>query len=87
MRITRVYASKEARNGTVAFSADQGMEAGLKQLDPLLVQPAWGNAHQPDEARRFPNPTSSPFIARHEKQSYQCHCEAGFAPVRSQGGN
>jgi len=40
MRITRVYASKEARNGTVAFSADQGMEAGLKQLDPLLVQPA-----------------------------------------------
>lgn len=36
MRITQVYASKEARDGAVASGADQGMEAGFKQLDALL---------------------------------------------------
>ena len=39
MRITQVYVSKDARDGAVASGADQGMEAGFKQLDALLAQP------------------------------------------------
>jgi uncharacterized protein YndB with AHSA1/START domain len=40
MRITQVYPSKEARDGAVASGAEQGMEAGFRQLDALLAQPA-----------------------------------------------
>jgi len=40
MRITQVYASKEARDGAVASGAEQGMEAGFTQLDSLLAQSA-----------------------------------------------
>lgn len=40
MRITQVYASKEARDGAVASGAGEGMEACYKQLDTLLAQPA-----------------------------------------------
>ncbi|MGH7133368.1 MAG: SRPBCC domain-containing protein [Phycisphaerales bacterium] len=40
MRITQVYVSKEARDGAVASGMEQGMEAGYKQLDALLAQPA-----------------------------------------------
>lgn len=40
MRITQVYASKEARDNAVASGMDQGMEAGYKQLDAVLAQPA-----------------------------------------------
>lgn len=38
MRITQVYVSKEARDGAVASGADQGMEAGFKQLDAFLAE-------------------------------------------------
>jgi uncharacterized protein YndB with AHSA1/START domain len=38
LRITQVYISKEARDGALASGADQGMEAGFKQLDALLAQ-------------------------------------------------
>ncbi len=38
MRITQVYTSKEARDGAVASGADQGMEAGFKQLDAVLAK-------------------------------------------------
>jgi uncharacterized protein YndB with AHSA1/START domain len=40
MRITQVYVSKEARDGAVASGMEQGMEAGYKQLDAVLAQPA-----------------------------------------------
>ena len=40
MRITQVYDSKEARDGAVASGMDEGMEAGFKQLDAFLAQPA-----------------------------------------------
>lgn len=39
MRITQVYASKEARDGALASGMDQGMEACYKQLDAVLDQP------------------------------------------------
>lgn len=39
MRITQVYVSKEARDGSLASGMDQGMEAGFRQLDALLAQP------------------------------------------------
>jgi hypothetical protein len=38
MRITPIYALKEARDGAIASGMDQDMEAGYKQLDGLLVQ-------------------------------------------------
>ncbi len=37
MRITQVHASKEARDGAVASGAEEGMEAGFKQLDALFA--------------------------------------------------
>jgi uncharacterized protein YndB with AHSA1/START domain len=40
MRITQVYASKEARDDAVASGMEQCMEAGYKQLDTVLAQPA-----------------------------------------------
>ncbi|MBY0313611.1 MAG: SRPBCC domain-containing protein [Phycisphaerales bacterium] len=40
MRITQVYASKEARDGAVASGASEGMEACYRQLDELLAQRA-----------------------------------------------
>ena len=40
MRITQAYDSKEARDGAIASGMDQGMEAGYKQLDAMLAQPA-----------------------------------------------
>ena len=40
MRITQVYDSKDARDGAIASGMDQGMEAGYKQMDALLAQPA-----------------------------------------------
>jgi uncharacterized protein YndB with AHSA1/START domain len=40
LRITQVYASKEARDGAVASGMEQGMEAGFKQLDAVLALPA-----------------------------------------------
>jgi uncharacterized protein YndB with AHSA1/START domain len=38
MRITQVYASKEARDGALATGMDEGMEAGYRQLDAVLAQ-------------------------------------------------
>lgn len=38
MRITQEYASKADRDGALASGMDQGMEAGYKQLDELLVR-------------------------------------------------
>ncbi|HEX5051781.1 MAG TPA: SRPBCC family protein [Planctomycetota bacterium] len=43
MRITQTYDSKEARDGAISSGADQGMEAGYKQLDALLAQPVQGS--------------------------------------------
>ena len=40
MRITQVYDSKEDRDGAIASGMDQGMEAGYRQLDAMLAQPA-----------------------------------------------
>jgi uncharacterized protein YndB with AHSA1/START domain len=40
MRITQAYDSKDARDGALASGMDQGMEAGYKQLDAVLAQPA-----------------------------------------------
>ena len=40
MRITQAYDSKAARDGAVESGMDQGMEAGYKQLDAVLAQPA-----------------------------------------------
>jgi len=40
MRITQTYDSKDARDGALASGMDQGMEAGYKQLDALVAQPA-----------------------------------------------
>lgn len=40
MRITQVYVSKEARDGAVASGMEEGMEAGFKNLDAVLAQPA-----------------------------------------------
>lgn len=37
MRITQVYATREARDGSLASGMDQGMEAGFKELDALLA--------------------------------------------------
>lgn len=38
MRITQVYVSKDARDGTLASGMVQGMEACYEQLDALLAQ-------------------------------------------------
>lgn len=40
MRITQVYASKEARDGAIASGMDQGMEAGFAQMDAMFAQPS-----------------------------------------------
>jgi hypothetical protein len=40
MRITQTYDSKAARDGAVASGMENGMEAGFKQMDALLAQPA-----------------------------------------------
>lgn len=40
MRITQVYASKEARDGAISSGASEGIEACYKQLDGLLAQRA-----------------------------------------------
>ena len=40
MRITQAYDSKEARDGAITSGMEQGMEAGYKQLDAMLAQPA-----------------------------------------------
>lgn len=37
MRITQVYASKDARDGAIASGMEQGLEAGFQQLDRLLA--------------------------------------------------
>lgn len=43
MRITQTYDSKDARDGAISSGAEHGMEAGFKQLDALLAQPAQGS--------------------------------------------
>ena len=40
MRITQAFDSKEARDGAIASGMEEGMEAGYKQLEALLAQPA-----------------------------------------------
>jgi uncharacterized protein YndB with AHSA1/START domain len=40
MRITQAYDSKNPRDNALASGMDQGMEAGYKQLDAVLAQPA-----------------------------------------------
>ena len=40
MRITQAYDSKEDRDGALASGMEEGMEAGYKQLDLVLAQPA-----------------------------------------------
>lgn len=40
MRITQVYASKEARDGAAASGASEGMEACYQQIDAMLAQTA-----------------------------------------------
>jgi uncharacterized protein YndB with AHSA1/START domain len=40
MRITQAYDSKDARDGALSSGMEQGMEAGFKQLDAVLAQPA-----------------------------------------------
>ncbi len=40
MRITQTYDSKAARDEAIASGMDQGMEAGYRQLDAVLAQPA-----------------------------------------------
>jgi uncharacterized protein YndB with AHSA1/START domain len=40
MRITQVYESREARDGALASGMEEGMEAGYRQLDAVLAQPA-----------------------------------------------
>ncbi len=40
MRITQVYACKEARDGAIASGMDEGMEACYKQLDDVLAKKA-----------------------------------------------
>lgn len=40
MCITQAYESKEARDGAIASGMDQGMEAGYRQLDAMIAQPA-----------------------------------------------
>ncbi len=40
MRITQVYESKDARDGALSSGMDEGMEAGYRQLDAVLAQPA-----------------------------------------------
>lgn len=40
MRITQTYDSKEARDAALASGMDEGMEAGYRQLDEVLAQPA-----------------------------------------------
>ena len=40
MRITQKYDSKAARDGAVASGMENGMEAGFKQMDAMLAQPA-----------------------------------------------
>jgi uncharacterized protein YndB with AHSA1/START domain len=40
MRITQKYDSKDARDGAIASGMDQGMEAGYRQMDAMLAQPA-----------------------------------------------
>jgi uncharacterized protein YndB with AHSA1/START domain len=43
LRITQTYDSKDARDEAIASGADQGMEAGFKELDAMLAQPAQGS--------------------------------------------
>jgi uncharacterized protein YndB with AHSA1/START domain len=40
LRITQSYDSKDARDEALASGMDQGMEAGYRQLDAVLAQPA-----------------------------------------------
>lgn len=40
MRITQLYDSKDARDGALSSGMEEGMEAGFRQLDALLAQPA-----------------------------------------------
>jgi hypothetical protein len=40
MRITQSTTPKAARDGAVASGMENGMEAGFKQMDALLAQPA-----------------------------------------------
>jgi uncharacterized protein YndB with AHSA1/START domain len=40
MRITQAYASKDDRDGALASGMEQGMEAGYRQLDAMVAQPA-----------------------------------------------
>ena len=40
MKITQVYASKEARDGAIASGMDQGLEAGFAKLESLLARGA-----------------------------------------------
>lgn len=40
MRITQTYNSKADRDGAIASGMSEGMEAGYKQLDAALAQPA-----------------------------------------------
>jgi uncharacterized protein YndB with AHSA1/START domain len=40
MRITQAYDSKDARDGAIASGMENGMEAGFKQMDAMLAQPA-----------------------------------------------
>jgi len=40
MRITQAYDSKAARDGAVASGMEHGIEAGFKQMNALLAQPA-----------------------------------------------
>jgi len=40
MRITQAYDSKDARDGAIASGMEHGMEAGYKQMDAMLAQPA-----------------------------------------------
>lgn len=37
MRITQVYASKDARDGAIASGMEQGLEAGFQRIDRLLA--------------------------------------------------
>lgn len=40
MRLTLTYGSKEARDVALRWGMEHGMEAGYKQLDAMLAQPA-----------------------------------------------
>jgi uncharacterized protein YndB with AHSA1/START domain len=40
LRITQVFASKQARDGAIASGMDEGMEACYERLDAVLAEPA-----------------------------------------------